>query len=160
MWSPNGEITSPLRPTVTPLRQRTKPIHSPLAIGTSSWGLSRPFSRAFERPIAMACLRLLTFLPLPRLFNFPRFISCISVFTCFPAAEPYLRVDFLADFFVAFVHFPGAAHLPAHLLLDARLLLHGTPVQNGNFCEFGLSNLRGLALPWRSKRQVRPSVSY
>ena len=64
-------------------------------------GTFAPFFRAFERPIAIACLRLFTFLLLLPLFNFPRFISCISVFTCFPVEEPYLRVDFLPDFFVA-----------------------------------------------------------
>jgi hypothetical protein len=49
----------------------------------------------------MACLRLVTFLPLRPLFNFPSFIACISVSTYSPAEGPYLRVDFLADFFAA-----------------------------------------------------------
>jgi hypothetical protein len=63
-------------------------------------GTFAPAFRAFERPIAMACLRLFTFLPLRPLFSFPRFISCISVLTCSLAEGPYLRVDFLVDFFV------------------------------------------------------------
>lgn len=52
--------------------------------------------------MAMACFRLVTFLPLRPLFSLPRFISCISCLTCLPAAELYLFLeDFLAleDFF-------------------------------------------------------------
>lgn len=50
--------------------------------------------------MAMACFRLVTFLPLRPLFSFPRFISCISFFTCLPAAGLYfLLEDFFAPFF-------------------------------------------------------------
>jgi hypothetical protein len=38
-------------------------------------GTLPPSRRASESPMAMACLRLVTFLPDPPLFNFPRFIS-------------------------------------------------------------------------------------
>jgi hypothetical protein len=75
------------------------------------FGTFAPFLRASERPIATACLRLVTFFPLRPLFSVPRFISCISFFTCLPAAEPYflledflapfLELDFFALFFVA-----------------------------------------------------------
>jgi hypothetical protein len=51
--------------------------------------------------MAIACLRLVTFFPLRPRFSLPRFIWCISVSTCLLAAEPYLRVDFLAGFFAA-----------------------------------------------------------
>src|SRR5262249_61774205 len=37
----------------------------------------------------MACLRLLTDLPLRPLFSFPRFIRCMADFTRLPAARPY-----------------------------------------------------------------------
>jgi len=64
--------------------------------------------------MAIACLRLVTFLPERPLFNFPFFISCISVLTCLPAAAPYLRPeelffaeDFLADDFFAEDFFAG-----------------------------------------------------
>lgn len=75
------------------------------------FGTFAPFFRASERPIATACFRLVTFLPLRPLFSVPRFILCISFFTCLPAAElyflledflaPFLELDFFALFFVA-----------------------------------------------------------
>jgi hypothetical protein len=66
-------------------------------------GTFAPFLRASESPMAIACLRLVTFLPLRPLFSLPRFISCISVCTCLPAALPYLRPELflLLDFFAA-----------------------------------------------------------
>lgn len=48
-------------------------------------GTFAPSRRASDRPIAIACLRLVTFLPLRPLFSLPRFISCISSFTFSPA---------------------------------------------------------------------------
>jgi hypothetical protein len=78
-------------------------------------GTLAPFFRALERPMAMACFRLVTFLPLRPLFSLPRFISCTSCFTSLPAAglyflledfleledflAPFLDVDFFALFF-------------------------------------------------------------
>ena len=46
--------------------------------------------------MATACFGLVTFFPLRPLRSFPRFISCISVFTCCPAFGPYLRLLDLA----------------------------------------------------------------
>jgi hypothetical protein len=69
-------------------------------------GTFAPFLRASERPMAMACFGFVTFLPLRPLFNLPRFISCISVSTCFAAEGPYLRVDLFAAFFVAIAILP------------------------------------------------------
>jgi hypothetical protein len=59
-----------------------------------------PDRRASESPMAMACLRLLTFFPDPD-FSFPRLNSCISVLTFLLADGEYLRVDFffVEDFF-------------------------------------------------------------
>jgi hypothetical protein len=54
-------------------------------------GTLPPARRASESPIATACLRLVTFLPLRPDFNLPRFISCIAFFTFFCAFAPYLR---------------------------------------------------------------------
>jgi hypothetical protein len=54
-------------------------------------GTLPPSRRASERPIAIACLRLVTFLPDP-LRSFPRFISCID--------SPTLSCDF-CPYFVA-----------------------------------------------------------
>ncbi len=81
------------------------------------FGTLAPFFRASERPIATACFRLVTFFPLRPLLSFPLFISCISFFTCFPAAEPYFLVEdfwapfLLVDFFVLF--FVGMNSSPA-----------------------------------------------
>lgn len=64
-------------------------------------GTFAPSFRASESPIAMACLRLFTFFPLP-LRSLPCFIACISSWTLLCAFGPYfllpedLRdVDFL-----------------------------------------------------------------
>jgi hypothetical protein len=60
-------------------------------------GTFPPFSRASERPIAIACLRLVTFLPL-LLFSVPFFLRRIADSTRLVAASPYF---FLPDFFRA-----------------------------------------------------------
>ena len=69
------------------------------------FGTLRPFLRASESPIAIACFGLVTFLPLRPLFSLPRFISRISVSTCLPALGEYLRPDedFFEDDFFAVV---------------------------------------------------------
>src|ERR1700736_3820753 len=55
------------------------------------FGTFLPSFRASERPIAIACLRLVTFLPLPPLFRVPRLRSCMAFFTFSPDALEYLR---------------------------------------------------------------------
>jgi hypothetical protein len=60
-------------------------------------GTLAPFLRASERPIAIACLRLFTLLPLPPFpdRSVPLFLRRIALATVFPAALPYLRrLDF------------------------------------------------------------------
>jgi len=51
-------------------------------------GTFAPFRRASDRPIATACLRLVTLLPLLPLFNVPRFLFLIVRSTDFWAASP------------------------------------------------------------------------
>ena len=51
-------------------------------------GTFPPALRACERPIAIACLRLLTFLPDLPLFSVPRFRSCIAFLTLLFALLP------------------------------------------------------------------------
>ena len=53
-------------------------------------GTLPPSRLASDRPMAMACLRLVTFLPEPPLFNLPRFISCMFSSTLSEAFFPYL----------------------------------------------------------------------
>ena len=53
-----------------------------------------PLRRASERPIAIACFRLVTFLPERPDLSLPCSISRISVSTCRPAAGLYVRVVF------------------------------------------------------------------
>jgi len=55
-------------------------------------GTLAPFSLASFRPIAIACLRLLTRRPDP-LFNEPRLRRCIADFTDFDAPLPYFAMD-------------------------------------------------------------------
>jgi hypothetical protein len=65
-------------------------------------GTFAPFSRASDRPIAIACLRLFTRPPFPPgpLFNVPFFRRRIALSTRFDAAFPYLRPpDFLTLLF-------------------------------------------------------------
>src|SRR6266516_3214807 len=54
-------------------------------------GTFAPACRASERPMAMACFRLVTFLPERPLFSVPRFRSCIARSTFFEAFLLYLR---------------------------------------------------------------------
>ena len=51
--------------------------------------LCAPRRRASESPIAIACFRLVTFLPERPLRNVPRLRLCIARFTFFCAARPY-----------------------------------------------------------------------
>jgi len=53
-------------------------------------GTLPPERRASDSPMAMACLRLFTFLPERPLLSLPRFISCIAFFTFLRDFLPYL----------------------------------------------------------------------
>src|SRR5438105_6465238 len=66
------------------------PLRDPFFFGTFA-----PASRASERPIAIACLRLLTRLPDRPLFSVPRLRSCIARSTFSPAFFPYLAMHTL-----------------------------------------------------------------
>ena len=57
-------------------------------------GTLPPSLRASERPMAIACLRLVTFLPERPLRSLPRFISCIDFSTLVCAFFPYLAMTF------------------------------------------------------------------
>jgi hypothetical protein len=54
-------------------------------------GTLPPSRRASERPMAMACFRLVTFFPEP-LFNLPLLSSCISSSTLSDAFFPYFAM--------------------------------------------------------------------
>src|SRR5437763_8676540 len=55
------------------------------------FGTLPPSFRACDRPIAIACFLLVTFLPDLPLFSVPCFRSCIAFSTFSPAFAPYLR---------------------------------------------------------------------
>src|SRR5690242_14879960 len=55
------------------------------------FGTFFPFFRASESPMAMACLRLFTFLPLRPLFSAPFLRRLIALSTSFEALREYLR---------------------------------------------------------------------
>ena len=63
------------------------PLREPFALGTFA-----PERRASERPMAIACLRLVTRLPERPLFELPRLRSCIARSTFSPAFFPYLAM--------------------------------------------------------------------
>jgi hypothetical protein len=56
------------------------------------FGTFAPRLRASESPIAIACFRLLTFLPDRPLFSLPRLYSCIALFTLRCDVLPYLAM--------------------------------------------------------------------
>jgi hypothetical protein len=62
-------------------------------------GTLAPFSLASDSPIAIACLRLVTFFPLRPLRNVPFFLRRIADSTRLPAAFPYFFLP--PDFFRA-----------------------------------------------------------
>ena len=69
-------------------------------------GTFLPSFLAFERPMAIACFRLVTFFPLRPDLSLPFFISFISVSTFFPADGEYLRDEvFFAEDFLALLLF-------------------------------------------------------
>src|SRR5438445_499505 len=55
-------------------------------------GTFAPARRASDKPIAIACLRLLTVLPERPLFSSPRLRSCIARLTLLAAFFPYLAM--------------------------------------------------------------------
>jgi len=55
-------------------------------------GTFAPARRASDSPIAIACLRLFTFLPERPLLSFPFFRSCIALSTFSDAFFPYLAI--------------------------------------------------------------------
>jgi len=55
-----------------------------------SCGTFFPFLRASDRPMAIACLRLVTFFPLRPLLSLPEFRLCIARFTSLEALREYL----------------------------------------------------------------------
>jgi len=78
-------------------------------------GTRLPLRRAFERPIAMACLRLFTLRPERPECASPRLYSCISFSTSLPEeGEYFLRELFLRPF-VLFLRVDFLRRLPAFL---------------------------------------------
>jgi hypothetical protein len=58
------------------------------------FGTFAPFLRAFERPMAIACFLLVTFLPERPLLSVPFLRSCIAFFTSFPDSLLYFLAMF------------------------------------------------------------------
>jgi hypothetical protein len=58
-------------------------------------GTLAPARRASDKPMAIACLRLFTFLPERPLLSLPRLRSCIARFTFCRDFLPYLAMGFL-----------------------------------------------------------------
>lgn len=79
----------PLRDFDDPLRDVLRCERDRLLFDDDFFGTLAPSRRASDNPIAIACFRLVTFLPLRPLFSLPRFISCISSRTFSPARRLY-----------------------------------------------------------------------
>lgn len=73
-------------------------------------GTFAPAARASDSPMAMACLRLLTFFLERPDRSVPAFFSCITFFTALAADGPYFLLDFLR-FFAATLHLTGVSLL-------------------------------------------------
>lgn len=82
-----------------------------------------PERRASERPMAIACLGFVTFLPLRPDRSWPFFIARISRSTFLPAVGEYLRVDFLEDAFLALPDFFALELLVDDMRLETLLFL-------------------------------------
>lgn len=67
---------------------------------TGTGGTFFPFLRAFDKPIAIACLRLFTSRPLRPLCALPRLYACISFSTSFDAPLEYLLAIFLMFYYL------------------------------------------------------------
>lgn len=90
-------------------------------------GTFAPSRRASERPIAMACLGLVTFLPLRPDFSLPCFISFISRSTEAEAFGPYfLPLDFLAGAFFVLDFLALVLFLPDELSFTVGIVLSST----------------------------------
>src|SRR5678815_694081 len=57
-----------------------------------AFGTLAPACLASDKPIAIACLRLVTFFPLRPLFNVPCFLSCMAFSTFSPAFFEYFAI--------------------------------------------------------------------
>src|SRR5438132_1945809 len=90
-----GDVQVPNGATVTPSIYRFFDDLRPPLRGPFFFGTFAPASRASERPIAIACLRLLTRLPDRPLFSVPRLRSRIARSTFSPAFLPYLAMHTL-----------------------------------------------------------------
>jgi hypothetical protein len=83
----SGEVNSPVRSRATPYFLRDA-LRDDFREGTLA-----PFSRASLRPMAIACLRLVTFRPDP-LFSVPFFFRRIAERTFFDADFPYFATSY------------------------------------------------------------------
>jgi hypothetical protein len=86
-----------------PLREKKN--NAPRYLLLDFWrGTLAPARRASERPIAIACFRLVTFLPDRPLFKVPLLRSCIALLTFCCAFFPYLAMVAPFYFFNALFH--------------------------------------------------------
>src|SRR6266542_1595926 len=82
------------------------------------FGTLAPDFLASERPIAIACLRLVTFLPLLPLFSFPLFFSCMAFSTLSPAFFEYFAIVY--DLIFVFVLIVGDAITPCKQNINSK----------------------------------------
>src|SRR5688572_18114138 len=98
-FEPASRVVVTRRPILRPHSGRAQSVQRffaalRLRVPVLRFGTLPPFSRASLRPIAIACLRLLTFAP-ELLFSVPFFRRCIADFTLLAAALPYFAIGYL-----------------------------------------------------------------
>ena len=106
--------------------------------------------------MAIACLRLVTFLPLRPDFSLPFFIARISRSTDLPAAELYLRPDdFFAELFLELLFFDELffdEDFFAELFFDALFFFVAIRVRSST--QVG-TRRAGMGLPHRNGEDAR-----
>jgi hypothetical protein len=85
-------------------------------------GTLPPARRASLRPMATACLRLVTRLPDRPERSWPRFISCIARSTFWPALRPYRRPPLEVRLLRLVLRLDDRLRLDVRLLRPARLV--------------------------------------
>ena len=78
-------------------------------------GTFAPSRRASDKPMAIACLRLVTFLPERPLLRVPRLRSCIARSTFFEAFLLYLGIPFPFYIYREALRLPECTVLIIHL---------------------------------------------
>src|ERR1051326_190535 len=107
------------------------------------FGTLAPDFRASDKPIAIACLRLFTFLPERPLLSFPLFFSCIARSTFSDAFLPYFGMTTLL-----LLPPEGAAFVPARRPLPISTTIPGIASTSRRVVRKLTMQARRAYFPW------------